>query len=64
MMFFLIRIYAATLQSLWVALHHLVEAKAVYKKWLIGDFSTPYPLGLYPPNLPKQIHLINALQVL
>jgi REP element-mobilizing transposase RayT len=44
---------------------YLVEqAKAVYKKWLIGDFSTPYPLGLYPPNLPKQVHLLNALTVL
>jgi hypothetical protein len=44
---------------------YLVEqAKAVYKKWLVGDFSTPYPSGLYPPNLPKQVHLLNALAVL
>jgi REP element-mobilizing transposase RayT len=43
----------------------LVEkAKSVYQRWLHGDFSVDYPLGLYPPNLPKQAHLINALGVL
>jgi hypothetical protein len=40
------------------------KAKEVYKRWLDGDFSVAYPLGLYPPNLPKQAHLINALRSL
>jgi REP element-mobilizing transposase RayT len=30
-----------------------VKARLISKKWTLGDFSEPYPLGLYPPPLPK-----------
>jgi REP element-mobilizing transposase RayT len=40
------------------------KANEIYQKWLKGDFSIPYPLGLYPPSQPKQAHLISALKVL
>lgn len=29
------------------------EARRIYQKWKTGDFSEPYPLGLYPPSMPK-----------
>jgi REP element-mobilizing transposase RayT len=29
------------------------KARLISKKWLLGDFNEPYPLGLYPPPLPK-----------
>jgi len=29
------------------------EARDVWKRWHMGDFSVPYPLGLYPPSMPK-----------
>ena len=32
----------------------LGRAKEVLAKWKLGDFSLPYPIGLYPPSLPKQ----------
>lgn len=32
-------------------------AKAVQLKWLTGDYSIPYPIGLYPPSLPKLANL-------
>jgi len=28
-------------------------AAQVYQRWKMGDFSEPYPLGLYPPSMPK-----------
>lgn len=31
----------------------VVQAKEVQKRWAVGDFSVPYPLGLYPPSMPK-----------
>ena len=36
------------------SLKALIErARAVYQKWFVGDFSERYPLGLYPPSMPK-----------
>ena len=29
------------------------EGKRVRALWKMGDFSSPYPLGLYPPSMPK-----------
>lgn len=29
------------------------EAREVRKRWFLGDYSQPYPLGLYPPSMPK-----------
>lgn len=29
------------------------EAKEIRKRWMLGDFSVPFPLGLYPPSMPK-----------
>jgi hypothetical protein len=29
------------------------KAKAVAARWKLGDYSLPYPLGLYPPSMPK-----------
>ncbi len=29
------------------------EARAVLKKWKVGDFTHPFPLGLFPPSMPK-----------
>jgi REP element-mobilizing transposase RayT len=29
------------------------RARVISAKWLLGDFSSPYPLGLYPPSMPK-----------
>jgi hypothetical protein len=29
------------------------KAKAVAERWKLGDYSLPYPLGLYPPSMPK-----------
>jgi len=28
-------------------------ARAVAKRWKLGDFSIPFPPGLYPPSMPK-----------
>ena len=30
------------------------EGREVVKRWSIGDFSVQYPLGLFPPSLPKR----------
>ncbi len=29
------------------------EARYVLEKWKLGDFSHPFPLGLFPPSMPK-----------
>lgn len=29
------------------------EGKKVRKRWMLQDYSVPYPLGLYPPSMPK-----------
>ena len=29
------------------------EARAIRERWKVGDYSLPYPLGLYSPNQPK-----------
>ena len=29
------------------------EAKEVTSRWRMGDFSLPFPLGLFPPRLPR-----------
>lgn len=29
------------------------KAREVQARWKVGDFSVPYPLGLYPPCMPK-----------
>jgi hypothetical protein len=35
-------------------LKQLIEkAKLVQENWRLGDYSLPYPLGLYPPSMPK-----------
>ena len=34
------------------------EAVEVYKKYLLGDFSKPYPSGLFPPRLPLLSNLV------
>ena len=34
------------------------EAKAVYEKYILGDFSEPYPPGLFPPRLPLLCNLL------
>lgn len=28
-------------------------ARSVRQRWKVGDYSQPYPLGLYPPSMPK-----------
>ena len=32
-------------------------AREVYQRWHTGDFSIPYPLGLFPPSFPKLAEL-------
>lgn len=29
------------------------KAREIRKRWFLGDYSQPYPLGLYPPSMPK-----------
>jgi REP element-mobilizing transposase RayT len=41
----------------WVK-EQLALARAVYKRWLLGDYSLPYPVGFYPPSLPKKAELL------
>lgn len=36
----------------------LSEAKSVRERWKVGDFSVPYPLGLFPPSMPKLGNLL------
>ena len=31
----------------------IAEARSVRERWRLGDYSLPYPLGLYPPSQPK-----------
>lgn len=31
----------------------VIEAKAVFERWKKNDFSILYPIGMYPPHLPK-----------
>lgn len=31
----------------------IYKAKEIRKRWKLGDFSEPFPLGLYPPLMPK-----------
>ena len=31
----------------------ITRARAVRERWRVGDYSLPYPLGLYPPSQPK-----------
>lgn len=31
----------------------IAEAVEVYKRWKLGDYSQAFPLGLYPPSMPK-----------
>jgi hypothetical protein len=33
-------------------------ARAIRKRWHLGDITVPYPPGLFPPSMPK---LANAL---
>lgn len=37
------------------------EAKDVYCRWKMGDFSLNFPLGMYPPSVPKLAHPIAVL---
>ena len=34
-------------------------AREVYERWKLGDFSVEYPLGLYPPSLPKRVECVS-----
>ena len=29
------------------------KAKKIAQRWKLGDYSLPFPLGLYPPPMPK-----------
>lgn len=40
----------------------IYEARMVYQRWKSGDFSVPYPLGLYPPSMPKLAEPIMSAQ--
>ena len=31
----------------------IYKAKAIRQRWMLGDYSEPFPLGLYPPSMPK-----------
>ena len=34
------------------------KARAVRERWKLGDFSVPYPPGLYPPSMPKLANML------
>lgn len=36
------------------------EARAVRERWKMGDFTVPYPPGLYPPSMPKLANLLGC----
>ncbi|MBN8551024.1 MAG: hypothetical protein J0M12_17055, partial [Deltaproteobacteria bacterium] len=36
------------------------EARRISRNWLLGDFSERYPMGLYPPSLPKLAEPLTA----
>jgi hypothetical protein len=38
----------------------LAEAKLVKERWRLGDFSLPYPLGLFPPRMHRLGNFIAA----
>lgn len=38
----------------------IAKAKEVLAKWRAGDYTAKYPLGLYPPSLPKNAELLTA----
>lgn len=31
----------------------IAQARAIFKRWHLGDYSEPYPAGLFPPRQPK-----------
>lgn len=33
-------------------------ARAVRERWRLGDFTVPYPPGLYPPSMPKLANVL------
>ena len=35
------------------------KAREVAERWKLGDFSLSFPLGLYPPSMPKLAEPIN-----
>lgn len=35
-------------------------AKETYQKWRRGDFTMKFPLGLYPPSMPKHAELLKS----
>ncbi len=35
------------------------QGKEILRRWRLGDFSKTYPLGLYPPSLPKACYPIS-----
>lgn len=37
------------------------EAKRIYQRWRVGDFSRPYPLGLFAPRVPKLANPIGSI---
>jgi REP element-mobilizing transposase RayT len=36
----------------------ITEAREVRNRWKVGDYSVPYPLGLFPPSMPKLGNLL------
>ncbi len=38
----------------------MAEARQVQRRWRIGEFSVPYPPGLYPPCMPKLVEPLLA----
>ena len=36
----------------------LTEARQVLEKWKLGDTEAKYPLGLFPPSMPRQANLL------
>ena len=38
------------------------EAKTVYANWKKGDYSIPYPPGLFPPSMPKLVEAVSFFE--
>mgnify|MGYP003595450079 CR=1 FL=1 len=36
------------------------RAREIQQRWKVGDFSVPYPAGLYPPCMPKLVEPLFA----
>ena len=36
----------------------IAQAREVSARWRLGDFSLPYPLGLFPPRFPRLANLV------